>query len=157
VIDAANGQLLLTDGVVLSARFNVSMIGKSQLRLTPLSARPPFRTLAGFATLAEGIPIGMTLVFCNQLLANVSFRFAYDADFGEDRVHAEHEQWLARVLGERPHSYSWGAVAAMVHPRDAEASVSVTWRGVSHLYEYSLPPARSNIPKNTRSHQAISA
>jgi hypothetical protein len=144
VIDAVSGRLLLTDGVVLSAGFNVSMLGKSQLRLTPLSAHPPFRTFVGLATLAEGIPIGMTLVFCNQLLANVSFRFAYDAYFGEDRVHAEHEQWLARILGERPFSYRWGAVDTMVHPRDAEASVSVTWRGVSHLYERSLPPPRAN-------------
>jgi hypothetical protein len=145
VIDAINGQLLLSDGVALSSHFNAAMLGASPLRLTvrPLSAVAPFHTLVGTAKLAEGIPIGITLIFCNLVLAQVIFRFAYDGGVDENLVHAQHEQWLARTLGDGPFHYDWGAVSAVVHPRDAEASVSITWRGVSHLHDNALPPPRS--------------
>ncbi len=143
MIDVREGRLLLADGVALGPHFNAAALRTSPLRFTlqPLSASPPFHTFVGTATLADGVPVGLTLVFSDLVLAHVSLRFAYDGGVDERLVHAQHVQWLERALGPGPYNYAWGAVEATLHPRDAEASLSVTWRGVSALYDGALPPA----------------
>lgn len=142
MIDPLNGQLLLADGVVLGPHFNAAALRTSPLRHTvqPLLANAPFHTLVGTATLADGVPVGLTLVFCDLVLAQVHLRFAYEGGVDEQLVHAQHVQWLERTLGPGPYVYDWGTVDAMLHPRDGEASLSVTWRGVSALHDGAMPP-----------------
>jgi hypothetical protein len=144
VIHAVKGELLLSEGVVLSALFKVADLSSTHLRTAVrlFSNTAPFQTFVGFTSLAEGIPIGMTMIFTKRGLAQLSFRFARDGGVDENLVHAEHEQWLVRTLGSAPYNYHWGAILAMLHPRDAQASVSITWRGMSHLHDSTLPPAR---------------
>jgi len=143
MIDVREGRLLLADGVALGPRFHAAALRTSPLRLTlqPWPASPPFETLVGTATLADGVPVGLTLVFCDGVLAQVGLRFAREGGVDERLVHAQHVQWLERALGPGPYNYAWGAVDATLHPRDAEACLFVTWRGVSALYDGAMPPA----------------
>lgn len=148
MIDVAAGTLLLADGVTLGPHFNAAAFRASPLRRTvqPVSATAPFHTLVGTATLADGVPVGLTLVFADLVLAQVSFRFAYPGGVDEALVDAQHRQWLERTLGPgSDHVYPWGSVVATLHPRDAEAAITLTWRGVSHLHDSALPPVPAAI------------
>ena len=142
MIDVREGRLVLADGVVLGPHFNAAALRTSPLRFTvqPLVANAPFHTLVGTATLADGVPVGLTLVFCDLVLAQVHLRFAYEGGVDERLVHDQHVQWLERTLGPGPYIYDWGTVVASLHPRDDEANLSVTWRGVSALHDGAMPP-----------------
>ena len=46
-----------------------------------------------------------------------------------------------RSRGAGPYVYAWGAVSADIDPRNGEAGITLTWRGVPELYDSALPPA----------------
>lgn len=144
MIDIDAGLLRLADGVELGPHFNAAAFRTSPLRFTvqPVTATAPYHTLVGTATLADGVPVGITLLFADLVLAQVTLRFAYPGGVDERLVDAQHRQWLERNLGPShgDYVYAWGVVSASLHPRDAEAAITITWRGVSRLHDSVLPP-----------------
>ncbi len=143
-IDASNGLLRLADRVTLEGGMNARQLRTTTLvsALRPVVMNPPFATLRAEASLDDGIPVIMTLVFAYERLAQVSFRFRYPAEVDERQVHEQHALWLARVLGDA-RVFEWGTVGCEYDPRNDEANVVITWRGVSDLYDGAMPPPPS--------------
>ncbi len=142
MIDVAEGRVLLSDGVALDGGFTARSLRESPLvrSVRPYVANPPWHTLVADGALADGIPIGMTLVFHHERLAQVSFRFMYGPEVDEALVHEQHARWLESTLGPPPYVYDWGVVELTYDPRIGESAVVVTWRGVSDLHDRAMPP-----------------
>jgi hypothetical protein len=139
------GTLYLGEGVTLEGGLDARQLRRTPLvaALRPVVMNPPFATLQADATLAEGIPVRMTLVFAFERLVQVSFRFRYPPDVDETLVHQQHCQWLDRSLGAVPYVADWGMVSCDYDPRNDESNVVLTWRGLSDLYDQALPPLPS--------------
>lgn len=148
MIDVTEGRLALARGGVLDADFNAARLRESTLvsAVRPYIANPPWHTLTAQTELADGIPVGMTLIFHHERLAQVSFRFAYPPEVTEEQVHEQHALWLERTLGPGPYVYEWGTVELTYDPRIGESAVVITWRGVSDLHDSVMPWPTGSSP-----------
>jgi len=144
VIDLASGVLRLEEGVELRGGLKLSVLLKTPFRRFLLGnlSNPPWQTLtAAGARLEGGVQVNLVLVFHGGRLNQASFFVADCRAQGGQAEFEFHRDWLEQRIGSGSHARPWGMVSAEHDPKGDQANICVTWRGISNLYDGSIPPA----------------